>query len=219
MVELMRSRPEVGAAGCKLLTPAGQVQELGLQYINSPWTESLYQIFYSTLARKWLGRLMPQADPNVSADVIKLYGGCLMVRKTILDRLGWFDERYFMYAEDVDLCRSVLAAGWKLHYLISAEVIHVGAGTSDKAPSGFAILMKCESIEKFLRKYYGSLGSLFFRTSLLVGSGLRLLLLTLLFLPMLLLGAGIRSVLKAAWAKHRLTLLWSLGLRKAKIAK
>jgi GT2 family glycosyltransferase len=49
---------------------------------------------------------------------------CLMVRMTALDRVGFFDPRYFMFGEDLDLCYRLKLGGWKIFYLPSASAIH-----------------------------------------------------------------------------------------------
>jgi GT2 family glycosyltransferase len=214
MIEFMRQHPETGALGCKMLYPDGGVQEQGLQYFPSPWKEFLSSLFISTGTRNGMRRFLPYLDPNRSAYATKLYGGCLLARKTVLDQVGWFDERYFMYAEDVDLCRAISDQGWKLFYLSTAEIIHVAGGVSKKAPSGFSVLMKCESIAALMRKYYGASGSLAYRLGMAFSSAIRLAFLAparffCLAVP------GKKDVsFASSFLKHRLILLWSLGLRK-----
>jgi GT2 family glycosyltransferase len=123
-----------------------------------------------------------------------------------------------MYAEDVDLCRAILERGWKLYYLSTAEIIHVAGGTSEKAPSGFSILMKSESIAKFMRKYHGASGALVYRLATLVGSGFRLGILGLLRVLAVFSAAARRREIAVSFFKHRTLLLWSLGLQKPVIA-
>jgi GT2 family glycosyltransferase len=219
MVEFARQHPEVGAVGCKMRYPNGEIHEQGLQYFPSPWTEFLHLTFVSTQARQRFKAWLPYLDPNQSGYVIKLYGGCLLCRKSVLDEVDWFDGRYFMYAEDVDLCRSILDRGLKLYYLSSAEIVHVAGGTSGKAPSGFSILMKAESIAKLMAKYYGAFGCSLYRALTFVGASIRLTALGVLRVLSLIspLGAGTNFV--TAFFKYRLLLLWSVGLKKPVIAK
>ena len=219
MLHFMRRHPDVGMLGPKMRSPEGEVHELGLQHFPSPWSEFTTQLFNSTLTRRWIrgGSLHP--NPEVSGGVRKLYGGCLFCRKEVLDAVGWFDERYFMYAEDVDLCRAILAQGWKLYYLSTAEIIHVAGGTSGKAPSGFSILMKSESIGKFMRKYHGATGALVYRAATLVGSAFRLAALAGLRVLAVFSHTARRPDFPACFFKHRTLLLWSLGLKKPVIAR
>lgn len=172
--EFLGGHPEVGAASCKMRNSDATVQELGLRWFPSPWTEFLSFSLLSESSVKRLARWLPAVNPHRSGYVRKLYGGCLMARKATWAQVGWLDDRYFMYAEDVDLCRSLMDQGWCLYYLSEAEIIHEGGATSRKAPSGFSILMKCESIGKLMRKYYGLIGHALYRCALCAGAALRL---------------------------------------------
>ena len=218
MVEFLRRNPNVGALGCKMLYPNGEVQELGLQYFPTPWKEFLHSLFMSTGTRQWLKRWLPYHDPNHSGYAIKLYGGCLLCRKQALERVGWFDERYFMYAEDVDLCRAIRDVGWKLYYLSEAKIVHVCGGASEKAPSGFSILMKSESIAKLIRKYQGGLGALLYRVGTLIAAIVRLLILTLMSVARLAARRPAHGELDAAFFKYRTLIGWALGVKRAQIA-
>ena len=218
-VQCLREHADVGMLGCKMRYPTGEVQEQGLQWELTPWTVFLELLLVTKRTHRRFRRLLPVMDPNRSGHVIKLYGGFLLVHKEILDRVGWFDDRYFMYAEDADLCRTILARGWKLYYCSEAEIIHVSGGVSGKTPSGFAILMKHQSIGKLMRKYHGWMGILLYRAAVFGGASLRLI--ALLALRVLSAGrpaARTRSETGAVF-KHRTMLLWALGLKRPAIAK
>ena len=218
MITHARAHPDIGALGCKMRSPDGQVHELGLQNFPSPWSEFASQLFITTRTRRWIRGQPLHPDPEQSGYVQKLYGGCLLCRKVALDQAGWFDERYFMYAEDVDLCREIQARGWRLYYLSNAEIIHVAGGASGKAPSGFSILMKSESIAKFMRKYHGATGALMYRLATLLGSAARLIALAGLQTVAVFSSGARRPELPASLFKHRTLLLWSLGLKRPTIA-
>jgi N-acetylglucosaminyl-diphospho-decaprenol L-rhamnosyltransferase len=61
-------------------------------------------------------------------------GACLVARRQALEELGGFDEAYFMYAEDMDLCRRAHEAGWAVGYVLDAEVTHVRALSTARHP-------------------------------------------------------------------------------------
>jgi hypothetical protein len=214
MASFLEAHPETGAVGCQMKDEDGTVQGLGLQWFPSPWTEFLQLAFLSAGTQKWLARFLPTWNPEQTGPVIKLYGGCLMVRKEVLDSVGWFDERYFMYAEDVDLCRSVLGRGWKLHYLSSAAIVHCVGGTTGKASHGFHTLMKCESVAKLMAKYYGRAGCCLYVLAILVAAPIRLLGVGALRLFSALAPKGRQTDYRGAWQKCSLSILWCLGLRK-----
>jgi GT2 family glycosyltransferase len=210
MIDRLSIHPEVGLLGCMMRYPEGGVQELGLQWFPTPWTILLEVLLPTGWKRGWLRRWLPVVDPNRSAYVRKLYGGCMLARREVLDAVGWFDERYFMYAEDVDLSRSVGDLGWKLLYMAEAEIVHESGGTSAKAPSGFSVLMKAQSINQMIRKYQGRCASLLYRGALLLGSGFRLLGLGTL---RVIRPAGLGPSQKQSIAKQKLIVLWALGLK------
>jgi N-acetylglucosaminyl-diphospho-decaprenol L-rhamnosyltransferase len=77
---------------------------------------------------------MLDADRSRPAAVDWVSGACFLVRRTAWEEVGGFDESYFMYAEDVDLCWRAHQAGWKVAFEPSARVVHVQGVSSDLAP-------------------------------------------------------------------------------------
>lgn len=68
--------------------------------------------------------LMDDADPNVIQDVDGLFGAAILIRRRALKEIGYFDERFFMYFEDVDLCRRAWEQNWKVCYAPVASFVH-----------------------------------------------------------------------------------------------
>ena len=211
--QCLGDHPDVGALGCKMLDPDGTVQQQGLQWHLNPWRVLMEMLFVTGNGRGPLARWLPTLDPNQGGYTCKLYGGFVLARRDVLDQAGWFDERYFMYAEDADLSRTIERLGWKLYYCSEAEIIHVGGASSEQAPSGFSILMKHESIGKLMRKYYGAVGPLGYRGAVLLGAGLRLLVsATMRVAAMTRPGDGSRRPADQC-RKYGLMVLWALGCR------
>jgi len=67
-------------------------------------------------------------------DVDWVSGACFLVRRTAFEQVGGFDESYFMYAEDVDLCWRLGRAGWRVAYAPTAEVTHLQGRSTDRHP-------------------------------------------------------------------------------------
>jgi GT2 family glycosyltransferase len=128
--------------------------------------------------------------------------------------VGWFDERYFMYAEDVDLCRQIANRGFRLYYLSSAAIVHLVGGATINTSHGFHTLMKCESVAKLMAKYYGRLGRCLYILALFVGSHTRLLFVSAARLISWLTPFGCQTDYRGAWEKCTLTILWCLRIRK-----
>jgi O-antigen biosynthesis protein len=217
MVSVFEKAPEIGAVGCKMRYADGTVWQQLVQRFPSPWLEFLGILIASSRGRAHLRGLFPYLDPDRSSYASKLCGGCLMVRRRVLDEVGWFDERYFMYGEDADLSRSIADHGWKLFYVSEAEVSHAGGESSRRAPSEFPILMHCESMAKLMNKYYGRLGVFNYRLAIFVASLIRLASL----LPIGALRWCVpplrRFQMFHALHKYRLMFQWSLGLRRPAI--
>jgi O-antigen biosynthesis protein len=220
MVDFMKKNSDYGGIGCKMKSPPGadfadaEAHELGFQWFPSPLTELLTIMFISEKTLPFMARLFPYMGPKDSGQVVKLYGGCLMVRKEVLDEVGYFDERFFMYAEDVDFCHRVTQAGWKLYYMSEAEIIHIAGAASQKASSHFPVLMKCDSILKLMEKYYGASGKMAYRGVIFIGSGIRLAVLLALRAVSMLKKSRNQTDFISSWSKYGIMLKWSMGLIK-----
>lgn len=87
------------------------------------------------VVRRLVGTV-PPINFAQSQDVDWANGACLMIRKALFDRLGGLDERFFMYFEDVDLCRRVQQLGYRIRYVAEGEVVHLLGGSSHTDRSG-----------------------------------------------------------------------------------
>lgn len=161
-VHSLLARPQVGLLGCQMRYPDGTVQELGLQWFPTPG-RIFFELVVPGLLRKgpWGRRL--RHDPRQSGPVKKLYGGFFLFRKEVLDAAGWYDERYFMYAEDVDLSRTVQDLGWEIHYDAAYYALHAGGACSAKARAGFSVLMQLSANQQMIEKYQGVFAAIRFR--------------------------------------------------------
>jgi GT2 family glycosyltransferase len=127
MADFLMTRQDAAAVGPRLLFPDGKLDPDARRSFPVPST-----LFYRTVG---LNRLFPKSrrfgrehmGHVPETDVHEMDAGtaaCLMVRMTALDRVGFFDPRYFMFGEDLDLCYRLKLGGWKIFYLPSASAIH-----------------------------------------------------------------------------------------------
>ncbi len=72
--------------------------------------------------------------PNRSVEVDRLLGAAMMVKRRALDAVGRFDERFFLYSDEEDLCLRLRQAGWKVCYHPEASVVHRGSGCAEAGP-------------------------------------------------------------------------------------
>ena len=96
-------------------------------------------------------------DHEHDARVPHVMGAFYHVRRTVLEELGGFDERFFVYYEDIDLSRRILAAGHTIRYLASVSVFHRTAGTS-RAAKAKALSYLLEGRLLFAEKHFGPFG-------------------------------------------------------------
>lgn len=75
---------------------------------------------------------MVEWDHADTRDVDQVMGAFLMIRRPVFETVGGFDERFFVYFDDVDLCLSVRLAGWRVVHLAEAAAYHHGCGTTDR---------------------------------------------------------------------------------------
>lgn len=108
-------------------------------------------------------------------EVDALQGACLLLRRDVLDEVGLLDEGFFMYTEEIDLCRRIAAAGRDVLWVPRARVVHHGAeSTRQVARSMFFRLY--ESKLRYIRKHHGRAAAFGYKLILGVTSLLRLLL-------------------------------------------
>ena len=88
-------------------------------------------------------------------EVEALMGACLLLRRTVIDHIGLFDEQFFMYTEEVDLCYRLHQAGWKSYFLPDVEATHLWGGSAQRVPHQ-TFLRLFRSRVQFFRKHYGA---------------------------------------------------------------
>jgi GT2 family glycosyltransferase len=126
---------EAGIVGPKLLNPDGSLQYSCFRGWKA-YTPILRRTFLGKIFKKHLnGFLMNDFDHNSIKTVDWLMGSCLMFKREVLTKInGGFDERFFMYFEDTDLCRRIKKIGLKVVYNPEAKVVHNHSRHSAEKP-------------------------------------------------------------------------------------
>jgi GT2 family glycosyltransferase len=209
----MERNPEAGAFGCRLVNAEGNLQHYCIQ--NFPTL--LNEIFSSQWVKVKSLRKYHEGSQMGPLPVDCVSGACLMVRREVLDKTGGFSDEYFMYSEDVDLCRKIHNAGFQVLYAKNVSVVHHEGKSSckmEKEVSNFTSMMMVESRFRYFSKHNGILYARTFRFLMLLSSIFRLLLLGLLVcIPISVRQGDIHGRIK----KWRSVLEWSAGLRKVSI--
>jgi putative colanic acid biosynthesis glycosyltransferase WcaI len=127
-LQRLGEEPDVGLLGCKLVRPDGSFDHAckrGFPTISA----ALYYFL-------GLNRLMPRSPrfarytagplgPDDSGLVDAVNGAFMLVRREAVDEVGLLDERFWLYAEDLDWCRRFWKGGWKILYWPEVEVLHI----------------------------------------------------------------------------------------------
>lgn len=215
MLTELKSTPGAGAIGCRLLNSDGSVQTSCIQRFPTILNQLLDLDYLRTRWPLWsfwgIAPLFSGSQSPVEVEVIS--GACLMITSTAFRDAGRFSERYFMYAEDVDLCYQVRRSGMKVLYTGKAEVIHHGGATS-KSQKGneWVAIMQRQAILSFCRATRGSLYAMAYRVAMALNASCRLLLLAAVF-PFRRLAAK-KRMLHSSSSKWTGVLKWALGLHR-----
>lgn len=123
---------EIGICGIRLLDEDGATQRHCARF--PIWRSHLG--YALGLTGIWPGlfptKVMEDFDHLESRDVDHVIGAFFLIRRSLFEALGGFDERFFVYNEDLDLGKRALDAGWRTHYLADAVAFHKGAGASEQ---------------------------------------------------------------------------------------
>lgn len=146
------------AAGPRLLGAGGAV-ELSLDRTLSPWNEARFKVlefFYRSGRGPAAGRVQRQMAR--SREVRSLSGACILLDRAAFEEVGGFDERFFLYAEDVDLCLRLRQRGGKILYVAGAVVEHDRGASSATDRSATALHYRRSQLA-FYRKHRGVLAT------------------------------------------------------------
>ena len=156
LVEFLDAHPRVAVAGPRLRYPDGRVQPSRRRF---PTVATL--LLESTqLQRFWPDNLVlrryyvADRSDDEPQDVDWLVGACLCIRASAAAEVGLFDERFFMYSEELDWCRRFRAAGWGVAYVPQAEVVHVEGASARLDLSARGTLFQTSKLQ-YAAKWHG----------------------------------------------------------------
>lgn len=153
MLAVAQAHPRAGVVGARLLNPDGSFQASHSRF------PSLLQeaLILSTAGRRLVRPSYPSAGPGEGQGprrVDWVEGACLLVRRQAWAEAGGLDAGYFMYAEEVDWCRTLAGLGWETWYAPAARVVHFGGGSSRQRPMQREADLYRSRV-RFMRKHYG----------------------------------------------------------------
>ena len=169
MVEKLKSDPAIGVLGCRLLNPDLSLQHSchRFQNIKTEIFENLFPgSFFLRASRLRTEMFDWNHDSQREVDVVM--GCCMLIPRCVLDGVGAFDTRFFVYSEEFDLCKRIKDAGYKVVFTPEAEIIHFGGQTS-KTMSIKMHLVYIDSKLKYFKKYFG--GRAMNTAKVIIGAG------------------------------------------------
>lgn len=179
-----RKNEKTGALGVRMIDGSGRFLRESKRSFITPMTAFYKLVGLAALfpkspvfARYHLGHL----DPHQKHQTDVLAGAFMMVRKSVLQKTGGFDEQFFMYGEDIDLSYRIRQAGFQNHYLPNPPIIHF-KGESTRRHSLKYVRMFYGAMAIFARKHYGSWRAGFFTACIHLAIWLRAFV-TLLLIP------------------------------------
>ena len=156
----LRADPAVGIIGPQLRYPDGSPQPSRRRFPTrlTAFVEStLVQQYWRT--NRVLDRYYMADRPDAARQEVDwLNGACMLVRREVFDRIGGFDEGYFMYSEELDLCERARAAGWRISYDPAAEIIHHEGASSAQAVPRRHIDFNTSKVRYYGRRYGRAFG-------------------------------------------------------------
>ncbi|NOZ20643.1 MAG: glycosyltransferase family 2 protein [Planctomycetes bacterium] len=149
IIEFMESEPNVGAAGPQLLNEDGSKQNsiaafpsLATELLNKTL---LHVVFPGRYPSKYFGHDRP-------IDVDSIIGACMVLRADAMGEIGGFDEDYYFFLEETDLCFRLKQHGWRVCHVPQAEVYHYKGASAERRPGAAARIEYCRSLYKFFEK-------------------------------------------------------------------
>jgi N-acetylglucosaminyl-diphospho-decaprenol L-rhamnosyltransferase len=175
-IRFLEKDRRIGAMGVQMIDGRGRFLKESRRGFPTPWVSfcklsGLTDVFpHSRLfAKYYLGHL----DRNTSHNAEALSGACMLVRKEVLDKTGGFDERFFMYAEDIDLSYRIRRAGYLNYYVADIAIIHFKGESTTKDIHYVKLFYK--AMMQFVQKHYTGFSGRLYAPFLKIAIGLRAL--------------------------------------------
>ena len=175
LVYYLYNNKNVGMVGPKILTSDGTLQlackrSFPTIKVALPKILGLDRIFPNS---KWAGKYnLTYLDPEEIHAVDAISGSCMLIREETFKKLNGFDEQFFMFGEDLDLCTRIWENGLEVHYVPKTKIIHY-KGQSVKAAPYDSREAFYDSMNLYVNKHYSSTIGLLTRLFIVTGIGMK----------------------------------------------
>ncbi len=123
----MDANKKTGAATCKLVMPNGKIDEASHRGFPTPWNAFCYFVGLTGVFPKlklFSGYNLGWEDFSKTHEIDALAGAFMLVRRIAGEEVGWWDEDYFFYGEDIEFCYQLKQRDWKICYVPEVSVTH-----------------------------------------------------------------------------------------------
>jgi hypothetical protein len=173
MIAYMDAQPAVGAAGPRLVRPDGTLDLACRRSMPTVEISLWHMIGFSRLfpkSRRFARYNLTFLDERQEAEVGSVVGAFMMVRREAIQQVGLMDETFFMYGEDLDWCKRIGEAGYRIMYYPSVTVLHVKRAASRQSKKARFEFVRAFLI--FYRKHYQATTPALAHWAVLAGIGL-----------------------------------------------
>ena len=158
LLNYMQEHPDVGICGPQILNPDMTIQRSVRRF------PTFKAIFYRFTVLKYLGLFrsyfyqwtMRAFDHTEEVSAEQLIGAALMAQTKLVKELAGFDERFFMYYEEVDLCLRIKNAGFQVIFYPVPKIVHLGGQSAKQIPAKVRFMM-LRSLVLFMKKHHGDI--------------------------------------------------------------
>lgn len=160
LYDYIEKNPSIGIIGPRILNSDLSIQ-CTCRRFPSLWNNLCSAMALSRLftnSQIFSGEEMFYFKHDVILGVNALSGCFLMVRREAFEKVGYLDDQFFMYSEDIDWCKRFWQAGWQLVFFPDAESIHYGGASSANTPLRFSVELE-ESLFQYWTKHHDKFSS------------------------------------------------------------
>lgn len=167
LITFMDSHPDAGAATCRVILPNEKIDDASHRGFPTPWRtfthfSGLWKLFKKS--NFWNGYYLGEEDLSKTHKVDVIAGAFMFVRRKAGEEIGWWDEDYFFYGEDIQFCWDLREKGWAIYYCPKTSVLHfkgVSGGikkvsknitTADRETRKLATVHRFSAMKIFYRK-------------------------------------------------------------------
>jgi GT2 family glycosyltransferase len=176
LANFLESNPGVGLVGPRIIGRDGRLQRT-CRRLPTLWNTTCRALALDRILG-WHGLFSGYEVSAAQHECLRqaeVLSGCfLLARRAAVEQVGYLDESFFFYGEDIDWCKRFADQGWKIVFVPWATATHFGGGSTSKAPLRYSIEILRATLE-YWRKHHGAAGQMMCRALLVMHHAVRLL--------------------------------------------